>query len=362
MTMPLKTTQIQALILFLWPLIVFSIPNEFSLTDPSSSSSSYSQDNLIALFEQWMEKHEKIYEQPADKQRGFENFARNFAFAQERNSKREEGSHVVGLNKFADLSNEKFKAKHISKIHMGRSRERKVELRTGREYESCDAPKSLDWRQKGVVTAVKNQGQCGSCWAFSSTGALEGTSAIATGELVSLSEQELVDCVSTNWGCNGGYMDYAFEWVVNNGGIDTESDYVYTAVDGACNRNKEANKVVTINGYQDVESNDAALMCAVAKQPVSVGIDASTLDFQLYTGGIYNGNCSSNWDDIDHAVLIVGYGSENNVDYWIVKNSWDTTWGDKGYIKIKRNKDLENGTCAINAMASYPTIKSVSSS
>ncbi|TKY71846.1 Oryzain beta chain [Spatholobus suberectus] len=157
-------------------------------------------------------------------------------------------------------------------------------------------------------------------------------------------------------------MDYAFQWAINNGGIDTESDYPYTGVDGTCNVTKEETKVVSIDGYSDVAQSDSALLCATAKQPISVGIDGSSLDFQLYTGGIYDGDCSSNPDDIDHAVLIVGYGSEGDEDYWIVKNSWGTLWGMEGYIYIRRNTNLKYGVCAINYMASYPTKESTAPS
>lgn len=157
-------------------------------------------------------------------------------------------------------------------------------------------------------------------------------------------------------------MDYAFEWVIQNGGIDTEADYPYTGEDGTCNTTKEGYKVVTIDGYTDVAETDAAVLCAVVQQPVSVGMDGSAIDFQLYSGGIYDGDCSSDPDDIDHAVLIVGYSSEDDVDYWIVKNSWGTDWGLDGYFYIERNTDIEYGVCAINAMASYPTKEETSPS
>jgi C1A family cysteine protease len=254
----------------------------------------------------------------------------------------------------ADLSNEEFKEKYLSKFHMGKRRERRIGSDSERNYESCDAPPSLNWEKKGVVTAVKDQGHCGSCWSFSTTGAIEGINAITTGQLISLSEQELVECVTTNWGCDGGYMDYAFEWVLQNGGIDTESNYPYTAKDAICNITKANNKAVTIDGYQDVPPNDEALLCAVLKQPISVGIDGGARDFQLYKEGIYNGNCSSDPEEINHAVLLVGYGSDNGTDYWIVKNSWGTRWGNHGYIYIKRDLSLPYGKCAIHGLASYP--------
>ncbi|KAM0944642.1 putative actinidain [Dioscorea sansibarensis] len=340
-------------------VLVGSVPSEqFSITEYENVA-----ENAFELFEKWSAKHGKVYHHPSEKAMRFENFQKNLAYVLERNAKRERElkpvGHTVGLNAFADLSNDEFRVKYLSKMKL--AGKRKTAGMEGKK-EECDAPYSLDWRKKGVVTGVKDQGQCGSCWAFSSTGAMEGINAIVTGDLISLSEQELVDCDITNEACDGGYMDYAFEWVIKNEGIDTEHDYPYTGQDGSCNTEKENIKAVTIDGYQDVAPNENALLCAVVKQPVSVGIDASSIDFQLYTGGIYDGDCSSDPDDIDHAVLIVGYGSEKNIDYWIVKNSWGTSWGMQGYIYIRRNTGLPDGACAINAMASYPTKESISPS
>ncbi|KAJ0977360.1 hypothetical protein J5N97_012834 [Dioscorea zingiberensis] len=349
-----------SLLLVLWffhTLLVASIQNEkFSIIEYSHAA-----ENGLELFEQWSAKHGKVYQHPSERAMRFENFLKNLAYVLERNAKRELTSigHTVGLNAFADLSNEEFRVKYLSKMKLlGKTKMVEIEGKT----EECDAPYSLDWRKKGAVTGVKDQGQCGSCWAFSSTGAMEGINAITIGDLISLSEQELVDCDTTNEGCDGGNMDYAFEWVINNGGIATEYDYPYTGQDGRCNIEKENIKAVTIDGYQDVAPDENALLCAVAKQPVSVGIDGSSIDFQLYTGGIYDGDCSSDPADIDHAVLIVGYGSEKNIDYWIVKNSWGTSWGMKGYIYIRRNTGLPYGVCAINVMASYPIKESTSPS
>lgn len=335
------------------------LPSEFSIVG-------YSPDDIVSefriaeLFEQWREKHKKFYNNLEEKERRFENFRNNLVYIVERNEKAGPKGHIVGLNKFADLSNEEFRMAYLSKTKPMEKKKRAS--RSNRNILSCEAPSSLDWRKKGVVTGVKNQGSCGSCWSFSSTGAMEGINAITTGDLISLSEQELVDCDSTNEGCEGGYMDYAFEWVIQNGGIDTESNYPYTGQDGTCNSTKEETKIVTIDGYEDVAESDSALLCAVVQQPISVGIDGSAIDFQLYTGGIYDGACSSNPNDIDHAVLIVGYASKGEEDYWIVKNSWGTSWGVDGYIYIRRNTDLEYGVCAINAMASYPTKESTSPS
>nr|GMD96249.1 low-temperature-induced cysteine proteinase [Ipomoea batatas] len=193
----------------------------------------------------------------------------------------------------------------------------------------------------------------GACWSFSATGAMEGINQIVTGSLISLSEQELIDCdKSYNSGCEGGLMDYAYEFVVKNKGIDTEDDYPYKGKDNTCNNNKLKKHVVTIDGYTDVPSgNEKKLLQAVASQPVSVGICGSERAFQLYSGGVFTGPCST---DLDHAVLIVGYDSENGDDYWIVKNSWGTSWGIKGYMYMQRNTGTPEGMCGINTLASYP--------
>ncbi|XP_010999738.1 PREDICTED: low-temperature-induced cysteine proteinase-like [Populus euphratica] len=332
-----------------------SLPSEYSIVG-NDLSELPPDESIIEIFQRWRDRHQKVYKHAEEAEKRFGNFKRNLKYIIEKTGKETTLRHKVGLNKFADLSNEEFKELYLSKVKKPINKRRfDAEDRSRRNLQSCDAPSSLDWRKKGVVTAVKDQGDCGSCWSFSTTGAIEGINAIVTSDLISLSEQELVDCDTTNYGCEGGYMDYAFEWVINNGGIDTEANYPYTGVDGTCNTAKEEIKVVSIDGYKDVDETDSALLCAAAQQPISVGMDGSAIDFQLYTGGIYDGDCSDDPDDIDHAVLIVGYGSENGEDYWIVKNSWGTSWGIEGYFYIKRNTDLPYGVCAINAMASYPT-------
>lgn len=204
------------------------------------------------------------------------------------------------------------------------------------------------------MTRVKDQGSCGACWSFSATGAIEGINKIVTGSLVSLSEQELVDCDKTyNDGCGGGLMDYAFQFVIDNHGIDTEDDYPYLGQERTCNKQKLRRHVVSIDGYVDVPANNEKLLLqAVANQPVSVGISGGERAFQLYSKGVFTGPCSTS---LDHAVLIVGYGSQNGVDYWIVKNSWGSRWGMNGYIYMQRNSGNDEGLCGINMLASYPT-------
>ncbi|XP_010279138.1 PREDICTED: histone-lysine N-methyltransferase SETD1B-like [Nelumbo nucifera] len=350
-----RKTQL-ALLFSLWASVsglCWCLPNEFSIVgyDPDELTS---EEKVFELFGQWREKHGKVYKHEGELQWRFLNFRKNLQYVIEKNSERRSTGRFVGLNKFADMSNEEFREVYLSKV------KRPVRKWMKNNGGTCDAPRSLDWRKRGAVTPVKDQGFCGSGWSFSSTGAMEGINFIVTGDLISLSAQELVDCDKTSDGCDGGCMNCAFEWVMMNGGIEAESNYPYTGQDGNCNITKEQTKVVAINGYEDVDQEESALLCAVVNQPVSVGIDGSTMDFQLYTGGIYDGDCSSNPDDINHAVLIVGYGSQgDDEDYWIVKNSWGTSWGMEGYMYTRRNTGLEYGVCAINAMASYPIKESL---
>ncbi|GIY59251.1 cathepsin L [Caerostris darwini] len=215
-------------------------------------------------------------------------------------------------------------------------------------------PERMDWRDHGFVTPVKNQGKCGSCWAFAATGSLEGQHARKTGKLVSLSEQNLVDCAKGNEGCGGGYVSLAFHYIKNNKGIDTEVSYPYAAKNEKCHF-KNSTVGATCTGYVVLpKGEEEALKVAVATiGPISVSMDAA-VDIFDYKNGIYDSNkCKNDAESLNHAVLAVGYGTENGKDYWLVKNSWGTSWGENGYIKMARNN---HNMCGIALRAKYPLV------
>nr|QOV03077.1 cathepsin L6 [Dysdercus peruvianus] len=259
----------------------------------------------------------------------------------------------MGMNEFGDLTSEEVNAMMNNYQDYN---DQDVELRTEfvASTSSADIPSSIDWRDKGAVTPVKHQGSCGSCWAFSATGSLEGQHFLKTGKLVSLSEQNLVDCSERyhNHGCHGGTFIRGFNYIRDNG-IDLEASYPYETKSGDCRFN--ASEIgAKLKGYaKTLQYDEEALKVAVAKVgPVSVGMDASKQSFHHYTGGIYyEKSCSSK--RLNHAVLVVGYGTENGTDYWIVKNSWGKRYGEHGYIRVARNK---KNHCGIATRPAYPTL------
>jgi C1A family cysteine protease len=271
-------------------------------------------------------------------------------------------NYWLGVNQFADLTLAQFTERYLSKFNRTRSYNPKRIVN--------DAGSSVDWRSASknpadlvAVTPVKNQGQCGSCWSFSTTGSVEGANAITNNlaSVVSLSEKQLMDCSTQNNACNGGLMDYAFAYILQNGGITNEDNYPYVAQDGSCNTQKEKEIVASLaeqNGlpYTDITTNSKTdMIAAVWQQPVSIAIEADKSAFQLYSGGVLDAaSCGTN---LDHGVLVVGYDSSpsnGDTPYFIVKNSWGATWGEEGYIRLAQLEDGTKGQCGMYEAASYP--------
>jgi len=297
-------------------------------------------------FTNWISENDKQYDHEEFFSR-FNTFRANLDWINHSNTQNK--TYTVVMNKFGDMSTEEF-----GRTMCGYKPTLRVSARFAGdvEAESNDEP-SLDWIAKGAVTPVKDQGQCGSCWAFSATGAIEGGVFVAGRGLTSVAEQQLVDCSGStgNQGCNGGLMDYAFDYVIKNGGIGSEASYKYTARDGTC---KKVPSVSTIQSYTDVPASDeAALMDAVLGRPVAIAIEADQSCFQFYHAGVLNDpSCGTN---LDHGVLLVGFATDlpkpqgSGLQYWVVKNSWGTSWGAAGYIKFVRGQNQ----CGLTLAASY---------
>jgi len=294
------------------------------------------------------ERH-NYYRTKAEHDQRFEIFKGNMDKIQEHNK----GNHTwtMGITQFSDMTAPEFK----DFIACGTLKHKPAESVHRAPSASIKNSTSIDWVAKGAVTPVKNQGSCGSCWAFSTTGAIEGRYFIAKGQLNSLSEQDLVDCSKQNSGCNGGLMDYAFAFVESNGGLCSETDYPYSAKSHWRCMEDTCTKEDPITSYKDVGSTTTDLESACNDGPVAIAIEADQYAFQLYDGGVMSGSCGTN---LDHGVLLVGYGTDGNQDYWKVKNSWGADWGENGYIRLCRNCGANNGQgqCGILKSASYPIV------
>jgi len=305
----------------------------------------------VDLWKQWKVKFNKQYDTSVEEIKRFNIWSEMLEKIKDHNIAYDLGlkTYDVGLNAFSDLTPLEFSASRKGYKQKSFS---PISAETVETIEG-GAPNSQDWRTQGFVTPIKDQGQCGSCWSFSSTGSLEGQHFNSTGKLISLSEQQLVDCDSTCYGCNGGLVDNAFDWWIRHGGAVLESDYPYKARDQRC-QNSGKQVAATLRSYSNVAkgSESSLKQAAGVVGPVSVAIDASHYSFQSYRSGVYyEPRCSSY--RLDHAVLVVGYGTSGSSDYWIVKNSWGTSWGNQGYIWMARNR---NNNCGIATEALYPIV------
>jgi cathepsin L len=297
------------------------------------------------LYSQWKLTYGVSYDSSAEDLYRYEVFKKNYEIITSTNNKNL--SYTLALNKFADLTREEFKAMYCGFDPSLKTPGNVTVLN------SENLPTSVNWTAQGATTPIKNQGTCGSCWAFSTTGSLEGLNFLTNNVLLSFSEQQLVDCSLKygNLGCMGGEMDRAFKYVIKNG-IMLESEYPYKgALEIKCEYN--ASEVAfNITGYTDVTpKNVTQLMAAAAQQPVSIAVQADQASWQFYDGGIISSDCGQ---ALDHGVLIAGYGtSSNGTDFWWVKNSWGEDWGIYGYLMIWRS---QNDTCGVLDMPSYPTL------
>lgn len=304
---------------------------------------------MASRHEKWMAEHGRAYKDEAEKARRLEVFRANAELIDSFNAAGTH-SHRLATNRFADLTVEEFRA---ARTGLRRPRTAPAGRFRYENFSLADAAQSVDWRAMGAVTGVKDQGLCGCCWAFSAVAAVEGLNKIRTGRLVSLSEQELVDCdvSGVDQGCDGGLMDNAFQFVARRGGLASESGYPYQGRDGPC-RSSAAARAASIRGHEDVpRNNEAALAAAVAHQPVSVAINGEDPAFRFYDSGVLGGACGT---DLNHAITAVGYGTApDGTRYWLMKNSWGASWGEGGYVRIRRGVRGE-GVCGLAKLPSYP--------
>ncbi|XP_049414012.1 cysteine proteinase 3-like isoform X1 [Solanum stenotomum] len=302
-------------------------------------------------FARFVNKYGKKYESVEEIKLRFEIFVENLKMIQSHNNKRSL-SYKLGVNtEFTDLTWDEFRRVKLQGAPQNCSATTKSNLK----FTNVILPEKKDWREAGIVSPVKAQGDCGACWTFSTTGALEAAYAQAFGKGISLSEQQLVDCAGAfdNHGCNGGLPSHAFEYIKYNGGLDTEESYPYTAKDGICKFKPENVGVKVIDSVNITEGAEDDLKRAVALiRPVSVAFEVID-GFKQYESGVYTSTkCGNTSMDVNHAVLAVGYGVENGVPYWLIKNSWGADWGDNGYFKMEMGKNM----CGVATCASYPIV------
>ncbi|XP_061390016.1 putative cysteine proteinase CG12163 [Musca vetustissima] len=321
---------------------------EYAEKKTHKKSNHHNLSKVEHLFSKFQVKYKRRYHTTMERQMRLRIFKQNLKIIQELNAN-EMGSAKYGITEFADLTSTEYK----QRTGLWQRDPVKAALTPRAEIPDIDLPKEFDWREKGVISPVKNQGNCGSCWAFSVTGNVEGLHAVKTGKLEEYSEQELLDCDTTDSACNGGLPDNAYEAIERIGGLELESEYPYHARKEQCHFNK-AKVHVRVKGHVDLPKNETAMAQWLIKNgPISIGINANAMQF--YRGGVshpWRPLCSHS--NLDHGVLIVGYGVSDypmfnkTLPYWIVKNSWGSKWGEQGYYRVYRG----DNTCGVSEMAS----------
>lgn len=303
---------------------------------------------VVEAFAQWKVSHKREYSSPSEMLYRLGVFYKAFITVRDHNNSK--AAYKMALNHFADVTEEEFLIKNTGYGFSTRTKSFNFEQAPNAN------PPSIDWTTKGAVNAVKNQGQCGSCWAFSATANMEGVNQILNGKLLNLSEQQLVDCSQAygNYGCNGGLMDNAFKYVKDHG-ITTTDVYPYKAVDQTCKYDPKTSSGITVTGFTDVPSNNcAALETFVAARPTSVAIAANKIMY--YSSGVFQDmSCGT---QLNHGVTAVGYGTDNGTPFWKVRNSWGANWGEAGYIRMIKNINTSDaGICGICMDSSSAIIK-----
>ncbi|XP_031110564.1 ervatamin-B-like [Ipomoea triloba] len=305
-------------------------------------------EEMVKRYEHWIVEYGRVYANQTEKIKRFSIFKDNAEYIDSFNQAGNQ-TFTLGINQFADLTNDEFQSR-MTRLMPGNSWPPE---KTPFMYENVSAGPEVDWVKKGAVTAVKNQANCGCYWAFAAVAAMEGITQISTKKLTPLSEQQLVDCDKASKGCDGGSMNAAFKYVAGNKGIATEANYPYTAKKAACDAKKASVAAAKIGGFQSVPpKSEAGLMKAVANQPVSVAIDGSAKEFQFYKSGVFSTGCTTK---LNHGVAAVGYGELQGKKFWLIKNSWGASWGEKGYAKLEKDVAAKEGLCGIALGASYPT-------
>ncbi|XP_010456317.1 PREDICTED: thiol protease aleurain [Camelina sativa] len=306
------------------------------------------QSRHVLSFARFTHRYGKKYQNVEEMKLRFSIFKENLDLVRSTNKKGL--SYKLAVNQFADLTWQEFERNKL-----GAAQNCSATLKGSHKLTEAALPETKDWREDGIVSPVKNQGGCGSCWTFSTTGALEAAYHQAFGKAISLSEQQLVDCAGAfnNYGCNGGLPSQAFEYIKSNGGLDTEEAYPYTGKDETCKFSAENIGVQVLDSVNITLGAEDELKHAVGLvRPVSIAFEVVN-SFRLYKSGVYTSDhCGSTPMDVNHAVLAVGYGVEDGVPYWLIKNSWGADWGDKGYFKMEMGKNM----CGIATCASYPVV------